>query len=70
MELEQIKEHIEALEDGESFIWPESDYGKAEIWRKNETFLVFSIPMYGGVPVFEKAMKRVDDVIEMVESRT
>lgn len=69
MELQQIKEHIEALKDGESFIWPESDYGKAEIWRKNETFLVFSIPMFGGIPAFEKALKRVDDVIEMVNGQ-
>lgn len=70
MELQQIREHIEALKEGEEFIWPESDYGKAQIWLKNGTFFIFAIPMYGGIPVFAMALKRVDDVIRTIESWT
>lgn len=70
MELKQIKEYIEAMKDGEEFIWPMSDYGKAEIWRKNGMFFIFSIPMYGGVPCFEIALRSVDSVIKTVESWT
>jgi hypothetical protein len=66
MEITQIRKEIEALQDGESFIWPESDYGRAEIWKKNEMFIVFSIPMYGGYPCFEAALKRPWEVVEMV----
>ncbi len=31
MKIETRKEILK-LKDGESWIWPESDYGKAEIW--------------------------------------
>lgn len=66
------KEHILKLKDGESYIVPESDNGKAEIWFKNGTYFLFSIPMYGGRPAFEIAFPeyRIDDMIAMYNSWT
>ena len=59
------KEYILNLKHGENYTVPESDYGKAEIWLIHETYLLFSIPMYGGIPQFEKSYSknRIDDMI-------
>jgi hypothetical protein len=61
------------LKDGECWIWPESDYGKAEVWKKNDTYFLFGIPMYGGPPSFVKAYRgrgHVGELIATVESWT
>ena len=55
MENDEIKENIKELNHGEYFLIPESDYGKAEVWRIWDTYLLFGIPTYGGIPYFEKA---------------
>lgn len=47
-----IKEEILKLKHGEKFIIPESDYGKAEVWRINDILILFEIPTYGGEPMF------------------
>lgn len=72
MNTEQIKNEILKLKDSESFIVPESDYGKAEIWFKNGTYFLFEIPMYGGKPNFSKSYSKhcVDDMIKETESWT
>jgi hypothetical protein len=64
------KENIEALKDGESYIVPESDYGKAEIWKKYNTYFLFSIPLYGGQPAFNSAWGKhsIDHMIKTYES--
>lgn len=66
------KEQIENLKDGESYTVPESDYGKAEIWRKNDMYFLFSIPLYGGLPQFEESFPkhRIDDMIKLYNSWT
>ena len=46
------KEQILSLKHGEVYTIPESDYGKAEVWRIHDDYLVFEIPMYGGNPSF------------------
>ena len=58
------------LKHGESYTVPESDYGKAEIYRINNVFILFSIPLYGGEPVYENVFgtHRVEDLIERVNS--
>ena len=63
---------IEKLKDGESYIVPESDYGKAEIWLKNGTYFLFEIPMYGGIPHFEKAYgtHMIDEIIKTINGWT
>lgn len=66
------KEKILALKDGECYIWPESDYGKAEIWLKNDCYFLFEIPMYGGEPMYDGVFvnANIDKLIATVESWT
>ncbi|MCP4763071.1 MAG: hypothetical protein GY870_14945 [archaeon] len=66
------KEEILKLKDGEEYTIPESDYGKGEIWLKNDTYFLFSIPMYGGEPSFQKAysLREIDEMIKEYESWT
>lgn len=66
------KDWILGLKDGKCWVWLESDYGKAEIWYNNDTYFLFSIPMYGGPASFEEAYpkRRIDDLIAKVESWT
>ena len=40
------------LKNGECYVIPESDYGKAEIWLINNAFFIFEIPMFGGEPYY------------------
>ena len=69
------------LKNGQNYIVPESDYGKAEIWLINDAFFVFEIPTFGGQPNFEevfpftykhkfpeKKQKAINDVLDMVYS--
>jgi len=66
------KEEILKLKDGECWIWPESDYGKAEIWYKNETYFLFEIPTFGGEPYFLAyyTIATIPSLIKTVESWT
>lgn len=70
MEQNEILEEIKKLKDGEVFIVPEGDYGKAEIWLKNETYFLFEIPMYGGNPSFHKAYNKhyLEDLVKVIDS--
>jgi len=67
-----MKEEILKLKNGEHYTVPESDYGKAEIWRINNNYFVFSIPMYGGEPRFEERFneKDEDSVVKLINSWT
>lgn len=69
---ETDKDKILALQDGECYIVPESDYGRAEIWFKNSSYLLFEIPMYGGEPSFVCAYGKhmIDEMIKHYESWT
>jgi hypothetical protein len=61
---------VEALHDGEGWTYPESDYGKAEIWLKNGTYFLFGIPEYGGQPHYvtkTNYKNNIDDLIRMIE---
>ena len=60
------------LDDGENWIWPESDYGKAEIWFIHETYFLFEIPNFGGTPRFDSSYKKdqLQDLIDHVNSQT
>ena len=67
------RREIEKLKDGQSWIWPESDYGRAEIWLKNGVYFLFSIPMYGGSPAYEGSYSgkgHIGRLIAAVESWT
>ena len=68
------------LNNGECYIIPEGDYGKAEIWCINNTFFVFGIPTFGGEPTYdehifvgsdthpEQKQKAINKVINLVYS--
>ena len=64
-----IKQTILNLKDGEHWIWPESDYGKAEIWLKHNVYFLFEIPSFGGEPHYSGSYTKttIPDLIEMVE---
>lgn len=67
-----MKEEILKLKNGEHYIVPESDYGKAEIWKINNNYFVFSIPIYGGEPRLEETFYNSDEdeVIKLINSWT
>lgn len=66
------KEKILELNHKECYIIPESDYGKAEIWRIWDDYLLFEIPTFGGTPMFVESYKirKIDELIKRVESWT
>jgi hypothetical protein len=66
-------EEILKLKDGESWTYPEGDYGKAEVWYKNGTYFLFEIPQYGGNPryvQFTNYSTNVPELVEAIESWT
>lgn len=70
--MEDIKSEILKLNHGESYIVPESDYGKAEILFYNDTYFLFEIPIYGGKPGFHKSYQKnqIDEIVKTIESWT
>jgi len=63
-----MRDEILKLNNGECYTVPESDYGKAEIWKINELYFLFSIPIYGGMPQFSGKYNliQIDDLIKTV----
>jgi hypothetical protein len=63
---------IKKLTHGESWVWPESDYGRAEIWLIHDEYILFEIPMYGGPPRFSNTFNihQIEDIVKTVESWT
>ena len=72
MTREEAWSEIAGLKHGEKWIWPESDYGKAEIWRLHDTYVLFAIPNFGGEPKACKAdsLRGIDNLVDMVLSWT
>lgn len=64
------KAEIEKLHHGQSYIVPESDYSRAEVWMINYVYFLFSIPEFGGQPTFEKAFRKgaEDEMIQLIYS--
>lgn len=65
-----LKLEIEKLKDGERYFVPESDYGKAEICRVNDIYVLFEIPLYGGEPRYSSVFPlwRIDEMIKKIDS--
>lgn len=72
MKTQEAINEIEKLGDGESWIYPEGDYGRAEIWLKNDRYFLFTIPCFGGKPIYYGAYlkKETDYIIKIVEEWT
>jgi len=73
--LKKTNKEILKLKTGECFIYPSrtcGDCGKAEIWRINNTFVLFEIPNYGGNPMYCSVapIDRIDSLIKTIESWT
>ena len=66
----QIKEMIDSLGHKGVFVWPESDYGKAEIWKINDVYILFEIPMYGGKPTYSGTFYNSKDIFNRVRNWT
>lgn len=67
-----MKEEIEKLNSGERYIVPESGYGKAEVWRINNVYVVFEIPMFGGEPYYlgTFSLVEIEEVIYRINNLT
>jgi len=65
-----ILEHIKLLKNGQHYMVPESDYGKAYIHKLHDIFIVFEIPIYGGNPSFSFATTSAIEVVETIEAWT
>ena len=63
---------IVKLNHGECWTWDLGEESGAEIWKINDAYILFEIPMYGGEPRFIDVypFQRIDDLINMVESWT
>ena len=61
-----IANEIKAIQDGQCWIWPESDYGKAEIWMINDVFFLFEIPTFGGQLVYVKNYNGIGHIGELI----
>jgi hypothetical protein len=71
--MREIKEAIQKLgHNGACFFWPESDYGKAYIYRCWGYYILMEIPMYGGEPSLSGVypISDIDEMIKEVESWT
>jgi hypothetical protein len=66
--MEDIKKTIQNLKDGQCVIVGNSDYGKAEILLKNNTYFLFEIPQFGGVTIFSKSYSFgfIDEIVDQI----
>lgn len=66
------KQEILKLKNNESWTWPESDYGKAEIWLMHGMYFLFEIPSFGGEPRYVDTYiaTTLPDLIATVEKWT
>lgn len=64
------QQEIASITEGGEWVWPESDYGCAEIRKVNGRYEVWGIPMYGGRPYYSETVDTPDEVVKLVESWT
>lgn len=70
--MSDIIDEIKKLKQGERYIVPEGDYGKAEVWKIHDLYILFEIPAYGGQPMFYRAYhpSELQTMIDTIESFT
>jgi len=61
MMIKELMVKLESLKEGENYIVPEGDYGRAEVYKINDHYIIFEIPLYGGEPVFWGATKWAEE---------
>lgn len=67
-----MKNEILKLDHKEFYVVPEGDYGKAEIWKIYDVYLLFEIPRYGGEPMYVESYRKneIDLLISDIEKWT
>ncbi len=70
--MQEDKNEILKLHNGEMYTVSESDYGKAEVYRIWDFYILFEIPTFGGTPMFSKAypIRKIDKLIVEIDSWT
>ena len=67
---EQAIEDLKQLELDERCFYPESDYGHGYIYKTENGFECYSIPMYGGQEMLENVFDNAEDAFKEVRSWT
>jgi len=67
---EQAIEDLKQLELDEICFYPESDYGHGYIYKTENGFECYSIPMYGGKQMLEGVFDNAEDAFKEVCSWT
>jgi len=67
---EKAVKDLEGLKNGEHCFYPESDYGHGSIYKKENGFECWSIPMYGGDEMFESLEETAESAFNLVCSWT
>lgn len=69
---EEALKEIEKLKHGEEWTWPESDYGRADIWRLNDRYFLFEIPTFGGTQMFSGSYwpSKIEELVDEILSWT
>ncbi len=62
----KYQQDLISLHEGDTWIWPESDYGLAEVHKINNKYKVFAIPTFGGEPYLHGVYDNAREVIEEV----
>ena len=72
MKTEEAINEVGKLMEGEFWIYPEGDYGRAEIWLIHNLYFLFSISTFGGTPSFEAVFSKynIEQMIKVIEKWT
>ena len=65
-----MKIELEKLRHGEHYTAPQSDHGKAEIYRLHDRYILFEIPMFGGQPQYAGTfhINQIDKIITIIDN--
>ena len=68
----EVRKEILNLDHGEYYTVPESDYGKANIYRLHDYYILFEIPTFGGEPRYVGSYQLLilDEMIKKIDSWT
>jgi len=67
-----ILEQITKLKDKESYVWPDGDSAKAEIWFNGGYYILFETKLLSDELIYIKSYREneLDDLIKLVNSWT
>lgn len=70
--MKDLKSKIRSLQHNTSLEISTGMDSGVEVWRLHDTYVVFSIPLFGGTPTIEGTFSvyAIDDLIELVKRIT